>query len=440
MKAIEVHDARELALQVLRQMAVSGRKEGGLSATDLLSEAIESSHLSRREEALATELVYGAIRRGLTLDWIIERFSSVEIKRIEPRLLNILRLGVLQLLYVHSVPDYAAVNESVELARAALGKKAAGFANAVLRKVPSDASALPFPSREKDPVSHFSIIHSHPGWLIRRWIGRFGESKTESLCFANNLPPPITARVNTLKTSRGQLLERLAAEGIDASPCDDDQMIELVRCPCRLTNLRAFRDGLFYLQDVSAAVPPRTLLPSEGMKVLDLCSAPGGKATHLAELMHNRGIIVACDIDHRKMPKLRENIERLSTAIVHPIVADATKMDALLKEKFDRVLLDAPCSNTGVFRRRVEARWRLKPRGLALLAQTQLALLRSASRVLKKSGILVYSTCSIEPEENEELVRSFLRTATGFVLLGEINFVPKEKAGDGGYVARLGKS
>ncbi|MDP2897405.1 MAG: 16S rRNA (cytosine(967)-C(5))-methyltransferase RsmB [bacterium] len=439
MKEHKFQDARELAFHVLSQVSRPSARMRNLSATELLSRAIEASDLSKHDEALATELVYSAVRRRLTLDWVIERFSGVEIKRIEPTLLQILRLGVLQLLYIRSVPEYAAVNESVELARAALSAKAAGFANAVLRKVPSDVSAIPFPPREKDAVLHLSIVHSHPAWLIRRWVDRFGEKEAESICLANNAPPPITGRVNTLKTTRDELAAKLAREGVEAVPLDQEQMFEIVNSPKRLSQLVSFRDGLFYLQDVSATIPARLLAPRPGQKVLDLCSAPGGKATHIAELMGNRGLIVACDIDEGKMSLLRDNIQRLGTTVVRPLLAQGTQIESVLKPGFDRVLIDAPCSNTGVLRRRVEARWRLNERDLKALQQLQLRLLSSGCRVLKEGGLLVYSTCSIEREENENVVRAFLKGATDFVLLEERNLFPEEKAGDGGYVARLGK-
>jgi 16S rRNA (cytosine967-C5)-methyltransferase len=439
LKEHKFQDARELAFHVLSEMSRSGHKKDRPSATELLSHAIETSDLSRHDEALATELVYSAVRRRLTLDWVIEKFSGVEIKRIEPTLRQILRLGVLQLLYIRSVPEYAAVNESVQLARSVLNKKAAGFANAVLRKVPSDASAIPFPPREEDLVAHLSIAHSHPAWLIRRWVDRFGENAAESICVANNTPPPITGRVNTLKTTRDELAAKLAEEGVEAVPLEQEQMLEIVNSPKRISQLVSFQEGLFYLQDVSATIPARMLASRPGQMVLDLCSAPGGKATHVAELMGNRGLIVACDIDAGKMALLRDNIQRLGTTIVRPLLAQGTQIESVLKPEFDHVLIDAPCSNTGVLRRRVEARWRLNERDLKAIQQLQLRLLLSGCRVLKKGGLLVYSTCSIEREENENVVRAFLKGATDFVLLEERNLFPEEKAGDGGYVARLGK-
>lgn len=434
---LRAKDARTLALQVLSQASGSGKKRSYLPTTEILSEAIEKSRLSRRDEALATELVYSTLRRRLTLDWIIEKFSGVEIRRIEQPLLDILRLGVLQLVYLGSVPGYAAVDESVKLAQAALGRRAAGFANSVLRKVAAQASSVPFPSRHENVMEYISIVHSHPRWLVGRWVERLGEEAGEAVCVANNTPPPITARVNTLKVGREELIERMAAEGADVIARDEEQMIEIVRCPERITNLCTFREGLFYLQDVSATTPAKMLAPSEGEKVLDLCSAPGGKATHIAELMRNRGLVVACDIDEGKMPKLQENIERLGMSIVHPLVADGTKIDAVLKPEYDRVLTDAPCSNTGVLRRRVEARWRLREGDLKMLPKVQLGLLRSACRVLKPGGVLVYSTCSIEREENQDVIGTFLSDENDFELIEEKSFLPEGGGGDGGYAVKL---
>ena len=433
----KAEDARGLALRVLSLATGSAETRDYRTATEILCEALEKSRLSRREESLATELVYSTLRRRLTLDWIIEEFSGVELRRIEPRLLDILRLGVLQLVYLGSVPEYAAVDESVKLARAAVGKKGAGFTNSVLRKVAARASSIPFPGREKGVVEHLSIVHSHPQWLVRRWVEQFGEEAAEAVCIANNSPPPMTARVNVLKVSREELIQRIAEEGVEVVPCKEDQTVEIIKCPKRVTELRSFRKGLFYLQDVSATIPTKMLAPAPGENVLDVCSAPGGKATHIAELMGNEGLVVACDIDQNRMPMLRENIQRLGTNIVRPLVADGAKIEAVLKPQFDRVLIDAPCSNTGVLRRRVEARWRLKEGNLKDQQSLQLDLLRSASQVLKPGGTLVYSTCSIEGEENQEVVEKFLSERGDFELVEERAFLPRAEGGDGGYAAQL---
>jgi 16S rRNA (cytosine967-C5)-methyltransferase len=428
------HNPRALAMEVL----CAAENSRDRSVTEVLSEALNTSALSRLDEALATELVYSTLRRRLTLDWVIEKFSGVKVRRIEQPLLDILRLGILQLLYMETVPDYAAVDESVELAGRMLGPKAAGFANSVLRKVAASASSIPFPGREKDAVGYISIVHSHPEWMVRRWVERFGEEAAESVCVVNNTPPPITARANVLKVSRENLIGKLAEEGVEAV-AREEAAVEIVKCPKAISGLLSFREGLFYLQDVSAMIPTRMLAPAEGEKVLDLCSAPGGKATHLAELMGNQGLVVACDVDERKMAPLRENIERLGTTIVRPLVADGTRIDAVLRTDFDRVLVDAPCSNTGVLRRRVEARWRLRQSDLNQLHKTQVNLLRSACGVLKRGGTLIYITCSIEAEENQGVVKQVLSERADLKVAEERAFLPRPGRGDGGYAAKMVK-
>lgn len=264
--------------------------------------------------------------------------------------------------------------------------------------------------------------------MVRRWVERFGEEAAESVCVANNTPPPITARVNVLKVSRQNLIGKLAEEGVEAV-AREEEAVEIVKCPKAISGLLSFREGLFYLQDVSAMIPTRMLAPAEGEKVLDLCSAPGGKATHLTELMGNQGLVVACDVDERKMAPLRENIERLGTTIVRPLVADGTRIDAVLRADFDRVLVDAPCSNTGVLRRRVEARWRLRQSDLNQLHKTQVNLLQSACEVLKRGGTLIYSTCSIEAEENQGVVKQVLSERADLKVAEERAFLPKPAAG-----------
>jgi len=435
----KMSSARALALQVLSSLRDRAQKGRHRTATEILSEALVASNLSRREEGLATELVYSTLRRRLTLDWVIEKFSGVKVRRIERRLLDVLRLGVLQLVFMARVPEYAAVDESVKLARATGGKKASGFANSVLRKVAARASSIPFPEREEGIVEHIAIVHSHPRWLVGRWVERLGEDATISVCIANNAPPPMTARVNALKIDRDSLIEKMAEKEVQAVPREEDGTIEIVNSPKRLSDLQSFREGLFYLQDISATLPGKMLAPVAGEKVLDLCTAPGGKATHVAELLGNHGLVVACDIAEGKMSLLRENVERLGTSIVRPLVADGTEIDALLKPQFDRVLVDAPCSNTGVLRRRIEARWRLKEPDLKKLPKLQLDLLRSGCKVLKQGGVLVYSTCSIEREENQEVIGEFLRERGDFELEDEKEFLPKVGGGDGGYAAKMVK-
>ena len=432
-----VERARALAFQVLS--AVMDSRQGILQpVTEALSEALRRSRLPRRDESFATELVYSTVRRRLTLDWLIRKFSGVDIRRIDPPLLNVLRLGVLQLLYIDSVPSYAAVDESVRLARGFLGKKAAGFANSVLRKIAS-AAIIPWPPREKNVVEHLSVLHSHPRWLIRRWVEHLGEEAAESICLADNSPPPLTARVNVLKTTTQALIQRMKEEGAEVIPAALEGTLEIVRSAKRVVNLDSFREGLFYIQDVSATIPARMLDPAPGERILDLCCAPGGKATQIAEQMGNRGLVVACDSGETKMPKLQENIRRLGTTIVSPLVADGTTIHTTLTVPFDRVLIDAPCSNTGVLRRRVEARWRLREDDLKGLHVVQMNLLRSASRLLKPGGVLIYSTCSIDPEENERVIAQFLSDERKIALVEEKMTLQEVGGGDGGYVAKLCK-
>lgn len=426
--------AREIALGVLRKVLHTDR-----FIPELLDEFFRRHGLSSEDKGLVTELAYGCVRRRGTLDWVTEQYAGRGMAKISAGLRDILRMGVYQLLYCDRIPRYAAVHEAVELAKRHGPRGSEKFVNAVLRKVPEHREEICFPSRSATPASYIATFHSHPLWLVERWLRRWGQSSTEALCAANNAVPPLTARVNRLKTDREGLIGKLSAEGVRPSACEGyPDAIELRNLPRPLGELASFREGLFQIQDIAGMRVAALVAVEPCEMVADLCAAPGGKCTAMAEMMGGRGEVWCMDVSAAKVRLIEENATRLGLTSLRMVIGNALQAERRLgRERFDRLLLDAPCSNTGVLGRRPEVRWRLKVADIERLAKNQRALLSAAAPCVRVGGALVYSTCSIEPDENECVVEQFLKRFPGFVIDGELRFLPHTSGCDGGYAARL---
>ena len=419
-------------MRILRQHA-----EGGSFIEDLLDGALSRSALESADRRLLQELVFGIVRWQGTLDWLIRHKTG---GRTQKQVLQILlRLGLYQLFWLERIPDHAAVNETVEQARQLGFGPQSGFINAVLRGYlrERDATVQQLDALKREQPA---IGYSHPEWLYERWRTRFGEGKTRALLEWNNKPPATYARLNKLKATAEALAQRWETEGVLFTPrtwdwTEPDTVFELRSHPS-LASLQTFQDGLFYIQDPSTLLAVRALDPKPGEAILDACAAPGGKTTYIAQLMQNRGFIMAQDIDVRRREMVRENCNRLGLRIVN-LSRATTAINQDLSEPFDRVIVDVPCSNTGVMRRRVDLRWRIEPAELKRLASTQMQLLEQVAEQVKPGGVLVYSTCSLEPEENDELVRRFVSEHSTFKLDHERALLPFDEGVDGAYVARL---
>jgi 16S rRNA (cytosine967-C5)-methyltransferase len=422
---------REIAVRILRRHAETGRW-----LDDLLAAEDEHVRMSAPDRALAQELVLGSTRQQALLDWIIARRTDTREQPVALRAL--LRLGLYQLFLLDRIPDHAAVHETVELAKTLGFAAHAGFVNALLRGCVRERDALQQEIsrlRETEP----DIGYSHPRWLCERWARRFGDDRLRELLAWNNTAPRTFARVNTLKTMPAAWHERLTAEGVEWSPFVADWVpegwvVELQRHP-PLRSLKSFQEGLFYVQDPSTLLAVQEMGATPGESILDLCAAPGGKTTALAQVMANEGRLTAFDPDRVRRQMIRENCDRLGVQIARIPEGRPARPGEL----FDRVLIDAPCSNTGVLRRRAELRWRLTEPEVQRLRGVQLGLLGQAADHLKAGGRLVYSTCSLEPEENEDVVREFLAGAAGWVLRRERQLSPLVEKVDGAYVAVLEK-
>jgi 16S rRNA (cytosine967-C5)-methyltransferase len=415
---------REIAIRVLRQRGTSAEYVEKLLESELVRHAF-----SPPDRALCQELVYGIVRWQATLDWLVARKTDGRNQNIGIR--SLLHLGLYQLFWLQRIPDHAALNETVELAKRLGFGQRAGFINAILRGYTREREQTKVALedlKKSDPATGYS----HPKWLVERWQALRGRENTAKLLEWNNKPPPIYARLNELKTDATQLTARWQKEGVEFVECERDwtsphSVFEMQGHP-PLPTLGSFQDGWFYVQDPSTLLALRQLDPQPGETILDLCAAPGGKTCFIAERMRNQGRVVARDVQPERLKLLEENCRRLGVTCVEISSAPGS---------FDRILVDAPCSNTGVIRRRVDLRWRIQPQEIERLSQTQASLLSQAATELKPGGRLVYSTCSFEPEENKEVVRAFLKSHTNFELENDRQLFPFANETDGAYVASL---
>jgi 16S rRNA (cytosine967-C5)-methyltransferase len=390
-----------------------------LRADAVISELLREEKSSTAERGFALELFYGVLRNLSLLDFWI---GCLRPTGIDDEVRHILRLGLYQLLLL-GTPEHAAVYESVELAR----RKSRGVINGVLRTAVRQREEL-IERRRKQPLS---IRQSHPDFLVSRWQQNFGSEATLALCKWNNVPPPIYARINELKITLEQFMHRYTEA--EASGHGG----EFVRFPA--LPMEALGRGHCYIQDPSTAIACHLLGAQPGERILDACAAPGGKTTYIAATMRNQGVILACDREPKRLATLQENITQLDATIVQPIEHDWTKSPKKteLASPFDRILVDTPCTNTGVMRRRVDLRWRLQPQSFARMQKQQHEIVEAVSRLLKPGGTLVYSTCSLEPEENEAVVTHLLRAVPTMRLVEQKHSLPFRDSCDGAFAARI---
>lgn len=415
-----------------------------LRAGTLLDAAFEArAHaLDARDRRWTRELVWGMLRHRAWLDAVLADRVRGGLARLDPDVVDLLRLGADQLLRMGSVPPYAAIAQTVELAKERHGAGASRLANAVLRRVDREREALHV-AEPPDPVDALALRTSHPRWLVARWVARWGAEDTERLLVANNSEAPVIIRPWGIGTE--QLEATLESAGVQVAepPLVRDSIA--VAGPVALGELGAYRQGLFFVQDPAATLVTRYAAIPSGATVADLCAAPGGKALELAR---SAAVVVAADRSARRMERMRENIRRLDARSIRPLVADA-RHPAI--RPVDAVLLDAPCTGTGTFRRHPDARWRLRISDLAVMAALQRALLRAAADVVRPGGLLIYATCSLEPEENDEQVERFLAERPEWTLepppalavpdtaldAGRLRLLPQRHGTDGAFAARL---
>ncbi|MCZ6602088.1 MAG: methyltransferase domain-containing protein [Planctomycetota bacterium] len=426
-----------------------------------MAHRLKKPGLDAAERARVREIVHGVLRNRLQLDHILGKLSDIPLRDLERSVIWALRIGAHRVLRHRGAPTPVAVKETVDLLPNRKGPR--GFANAVLRAlagsvedrlpevnpVPPGGRDLPFPDgsglrfnrsllpdSKSDLAAFLSVAYSHPIWIVRRWLGYLGEEPTVDALRAGCGPAPFSIRTNRLRISREQLLERLKGSGFDVEAGGPPEAIR-IRQGRAILESPEFAAGLFYVQDETPMQVVPFLDPKPGLRCLDLCASPGGKTTHLAELMENQGEILAWDISEGKLERIEENCRRLGSSIVSTARIDPQEETLPSPGTFDRVLLDVPCSNSGVFRRRPEARLRLGPDSLKKLRDQQAALLEKALPLLAPGGTLVYSTCSLEPEENREVLAEFLERHAEIILREDRFVLPRPDGPDGGYMARL---
>ena len=434
--------ARETALRVL----VSCRTNGAWADAALKAQLARDG-LDRADAALCSRIVYGVMQNRMLLDFYIGAYCTQKPDHLQPPLLEILRIGAYQIIYLDKIPDSAAVNTSVELAKLAKRGQASGLVNAVLRRLSQNKKALP-PVPERDDVQRLSIQYSHPKWFVKRLVSLLGREEAERFLACDNQIAPITVQVNPLKTTLEVLTEELQQAGISVQPHSwVPDCLELSGTG-DLAALPSFREGKFLVQDPAARLVSLIAGIRPGQKVLDVCAAPGGKSLSAAFAMAGNGSIVACDLHENKLKRIQESADRLGVNIITTQAADGRVFQPEWEASFDTVLVDAPCSGLGIIRKKPDTRYK-KADDLFTLPVVQAAILDNAARYVRPGGTLVYSTCTILPEENEQVTEAFLAEHADFGLEpfelplpvgksdGSLTLWPQRHDTDGFYICRM---
>ena len=443
-----INKAREIALKALYKI----EKEDAYSNIALNQVLKENKNIDERDVGLISELVYGTITWKLTLDEIIKKYSNIKLKKISVWILNILRMGIYQIIFLDKIPKSAAVNESVNLAKRYGHKSSSNFVNAILRKVSvNDYKEL---EEIKDDKERISKTTSMPMWIIEELLKQKDIKEVEEICKNSNLKPNTTIRMNKLKTNKKELEEKLLKRKIEylEGSLEDFFVLKKVK---NIENIDLFKEGFFTVQDEGAGLIVDVLDPREDEYILDACSSPGGKTTYIAEKMKNKGKIEAWDIHEHRVKLVQNAAKRLGINIIQAKTQDATEFNQDLVGKFDKILLDVPCLGLGVIKRKPDIKWKRKKEDIEEITKIQKAILDNCSKYLKKNGELVYSTCSILKEENEDIIERFLKENLDFkickeneknyeniVIFGEkdkyINIYPSNE-NDGFFICKLRK-
>lgn len=445
--------AREAALRALAEIET---KEAYSNL--VLKKILREGGLDARDRAFVTELVYGTVTRKLTLDWVIAQFSKTRLSKLSLWVLLILRMGAYQLLFLDRVPPSAACNTAVDLAKR-YAKASQGFINAILRNISRQKEGIDVRNpRTGSLPGDLSLQFSFPEYLVKDWLLAFGEDFTRRLLDALLQRPDFSVRVNTLKTNAAEVVKEFSRMGIEALPGRFLPEALVLQGISDISQTPAFLEGRITVQDESSMLAARVLDPQPGERILDVCAAPGGKTTHIAQLMQDQGHILAWDIHEHKTGLIRENAQRLGIHIIDVQKRDALESTDDQREQYHRVLVDAPCSGTGIIRRKPDIKWQRKQEDFSSLVEVQKKILYNAGRAVAPGGVLVYSTCSMDGRENEQIIRSFLNDGTGFEpadlsgLLpaslaerqetgdGMLKLYPHTDGTDGFFIARLKKS
>lgn len=398
----------------------------------LLEIELKNSNLAGPDKALLFEIVHGVMRWMGRIDWILNGFYKGQFSKVVPNIKNALRVALYQILFLDKVPDYAAVNEAVEFVKKLQGQKYADIANGVLRNIIRSKDGIRYPNPDEDLINYLSAYYSHPAWIVKRWLARFGREETEKLLIANNDKPVLTLRVNNLVTNKNELKKLLDSVGLKYS--DSKALPQFIRMNTlsNITDWEYFGKGYFSVQDESTGFPVVLLDPKPGMRVLDLCAAPGGKTAFIADLMQNQGEIIALDRFESRLKILNKNLDRLKVGIAKTIAIDS--IDFTDENGFDRVLIDAPCSGLGTLTKKPDLKWKKDLGDIRKIVNIQQELIKKGASLVKPGGYLVYSTCTIEPEENFEQIQKFLSENPKFKFVDASSSLSKDFISDDGFV------
>jgi 16S rRNA (cytosine967-C5)-methyltransferase len=397
----------------------------------LVESELRSQEMNELDKGLMSEIVTGTIRWRAKLDWVLTGFFHGNFTKAETNIRNALRVALYQILFLDRVPHSAAVNETVEFIKRLRGQKVADLVNAVLRNILRNLENIRYPDSNENRIQHLAVVESHPQWMVQRWVDRFGLDEARQLLSANNRRPDLTLRVNRLKIDFNYFLSKLESHQIQFTRSAFLDFFVRVKHMTGIGGSEMYRQGFFVVQDESAGLAVQLLDPQPGERLLDLCAAPGGKTTMIGELMKNLGEILAVDRYETRLHLVKSTCKRLGIANVHTMAADAAELSTA---PGDRVLVDAPCSGLGVLAKKPDAKWRREPEDIPTLVNIQHAVLTNAAALVRPGGVLVYSTCTTEPEENMELVREFLASHSEFSIEPADRFVNPQLVHPEGYV------
>ena len=426
-------NTRELVLDIL--MEVNEKEQySHLVIRDVLG---KYQYLEKQERAFLTRLAEGTIEHMLEMDFIINSFSKVKVKKMKPLIRNLLRMSVYQLKYMDSIPDAAVCNEAVKLAKKRGFGQLRGFVNGVLRNIARELSNLQYPDEKLEPVRFLEITYSVPEWIVKKWIKDYGFEKTKNICESFLKERPITIRTNLTKTTPEELKQRLETEGVIVQSVEMLPYAFEISGYDYLQSLESFQEGLFYVQDISSMMVAEMAAPKKENYVIDVCAAPGGKSSHLAEKMEGTGMVEARDLTEYKVSLIEENIERHGLKNMQAVQMDATIYDEGSVEKADVLVCDLPCSGLGVMGKKTDIRYKMNEDKQKELVQLQRQILDTVHTYVKKGGVLVYSTCTIHKDENTGNVDWFVKKYPEFEVVSSEQMFPGDAYHDGFFIAKL---
>ncbi len=412
------HGARGLAVKILNRVE---RTDAYLDK--LVNNELRSHELSDQDKGLLNELVTGVVRWQIKLDWVLNGFYRGNFPKADVNVKNAMRVALYQLMFLDRIPHHAAVNEAVEFVKRLRNERYAGIVNGVLRNIERHLHEIRYPDRNETLEHYLSVFHAHPIWMVKRWLERYGEEQTEKLLIANNQKPPLTIRINKIKIQPAEFISLLDKEGFDYTPSSYLDYYVHLQGASGMAQLDLFRKGYFSIQDESAGLAGKLLDPKPHERIIDLCSAPGGKAMHLAEMMNNTGEVIAVEKYPARADLIKSAAERLGVTNIKIVAEDANSFDAAIA---DRVIVDVPCTGLGVVRKKPDIKLKRDVSDIPKLTKLQYILLVKAASLTKPGGILVYSTCTIEPDENEAIVQRFLENNKNFAIDDPTSFVNKD--------------